>query len=60
MSSTLGGVSLIIAALSWALMFVLIKCLPSDYSQIAVTTYATLIAFVVITPFVITKLPQID
>ena len=60
MSSMLGGVSLIIAALTWALMSVLIKRIPSDYSQIVVTTYATLIAFVVLTPFVITKLPQID
>lgn len=60
MSSMLGGVSLIIAALTWALMSVLIKRLPSNYSQIVVTTYATLIAFVVLTPFVITKLPQID
>lgn len=60
MSSMLGGVSLIIAALTWALMSVLIKRLPSDYSQIVVTTYATLIAFIVLTPFVITKLPQID
>lgn len=59
-SSMLGGVSLIIAALTWALMSVLIKRLPSDYSQIVVTTYATLIAFVVLTPFVITKVPQID
>lgn len=60
MSSMLGGVSLIIAALTWALMSVLIKRLPSDYSQIVVTTYATLIAFIILTPFVITKLPQID
>lgn len=60
MSSMLGGVSLIIAALTWALMSVLIKRIPSDYSQIVVTTYATLIAVVVLTPFVITKLPQID
>ncbi|KAB8125535.1 EamA family transporter [Gracilibacillus oryzae] len=60
MSSMLGGVSLIIAALTWALMSVLVKRLPSDYSQIVVTSYATLIAFVVLTPFVITKLPKID
>lgn len=59
-SSTLGGVSLIIAALTWALMSVLIKRLPSDYSQIVVTAYAALIAVVVLTPFVIPKLPQID
>lgn len=60
MSSMLGGISLIIAALTWALMSVLIKRIPSDYSQIVITTYATLIAFIVLTPFVIPKLPQID
>ncbi|WP_144559628.1 DMT family transporter [Shouchella miscanthi] len=59
-SSTLGGISLVIAAITWALMSVLIKRLPSDYSQIVVTTYATLIAFVVLTPFVLTTLPQLD
>lgn len=60
MSSLLGGISLIIAALTWALMSVLIKRLPSGYSQIVVTTYATLIAFVVLTPFVITRLPKLN
>lgn len=60
MSSMLGGISLIIAALTWALMSVLIKCLPSDYSQIVINTYATLIAFVVLTPLVITRLPKIN
>jgi drug/metabolite transporter (DMT)-like permease len=60
MSSMLGGISLIIAALTWALMSVLIKRIPSDYSQIVVTTYATFIAFIVLTPFVIPRLPQID
>ncbi|MEK4750420.1 EamA family transporter [Niallia sp. FSL W8-0177] len=60
MSSMLGGISLIIAALTWALMSVLIKCLPSDYTQIVVNTYATLIAFVVLTPFVITKLSNLN
>ncbi len=60
MSSILGGISLIIAALTWALMSVLIKCLPSDYSQIVVNIYATLIAFVVLTPFVITKLSKLN
>ncbi|MCG7336123.1 DMT family transporter [Sporosarcina sp. ACRSM] len=59
MSSMLGGVSLTIAALTWALMSVLIKRVPSDYSQIVVTTYATFIAFIVLTPFVIPRLPQI-
>ncbi len=60
MSSMLGGISLTIAALTWALMSVLIKRVPSDYSQIVVTTYATFIAFIVLTPFVISRLPQID
>ncbi len=59
-SSMLGGISLTIAALTWALMSVLIKRVPSDYSQIVVTTYATFIAFIVLTPFVISRLPQID
>jgi drug/metabolite transporter (DMT)-like permease len=60
MSSMLGGVSLVIAALTWALMSVLIKRMPSEYSQIVVTAYATLIAVLVLTPFVIPRLPQIE
>lgn len=60
LSSMLGGISLTIAALTWALMSVLIKRLPSDYSQIVITTYATFLAVVVLTPIVIPKLPQID
>lgn len=59
LSSTLGGVSLIIAALTWALMSVMIKCLPTNYSQIVVTAYAVLIAVVVLTPFVIVRYPQV-
>lgn len=60
MSSMLGGISLVIAALTWALMSVLVKKIPSEYSQIVVTTYATAIAVVVLTPFVIPRLPQIE
>ena len=60
MSSTLGGLSLIIAALTWALMSVLIKLLPTRYSQIVVTTYAVLIAVVALTPFVIVRYPQVS
>lgn len=60
MSSTLGGLSLIIAALTWALMSVLIKLLPTRFSQIVVTTYAVLIAVVVLTPFVIVRYPQVS
>lgn len=59
-SSILGGISLVIAALTWALMSVLIKLLPKDYSQIIVNIYATLIAFVVLTPFVISRLPKLN
>jgi len=55
-SSQLGGVILGIAALTWALMSVLIKKVPSDYSQLVITTYAILIATVVMTPFAITQI----
>src|SRR4051794_39027998 len=57
MSSTLGSIALLIAALTWALMSVLVKLLPSDYSQIVVTTYSILVALIVLTPFV---LPRLD
>ncbi|EJR11974.1 DMT family transporter [Bacillus cereus] len=59
-SSVLGGISLLIAALTWALMSVLVKRLPSDYSQIVVTTYSTLVALIVLTPFVLPRLHAID
>ena len=54
-SFQLGGAILFIAALTWALMSVLVKKVPSEYSQIVVTTYAMLVATVVMTPFVITS-----
>jgi drug/metabolite transporter (DMT)-like permease len=60
MSNTLGGVSLVIAALTWALMSVLVKRVPSDYSQIVVTTYATFVALIVLTPFVLPRLHAIN
>lgn len=60
MSSTLGGIALFIAALTWALMSVLVKRLPSDYSQIVVTTYSILVALIVLTPFVLPRLQEID
>lgn len=52
----LGGLVLGIAALSWALMSVLIKLIPSNYSQLVVTTYAILIATVIITPSVVSQI----
>src|SRR3954470_3869587 len=60
LSSRLGGFSLLIAALTWALMSVLIKRLPSDYSQIVVTTYSILVALFVLTPFVLPRLSTIS
>lgn len=54
----LGGIVLGIAALSWALMSVLIKRIPSNYSQLVVTTYAIFIATVIITPFVVSQIDR--
>jgi len=51
----LGGIALVFAALSWALMSVLIKKVPKEYSQLVVTTYAILSATIVITPFSISQ-----
>ncbi|NDK02495.1 Membrane protein [Bacillus subtilis subsp. subtilis] len=51
-SHQLGGISLLVAALTWALMSVLIKRVPSSYSPILVTTYSTFVAIVALTPFV--------
>jgi len=55
-SSQLGGIILGIAALTWALMSVLVKKVPKDYSLLVITTYATLAATLVITPLVITQI----
>ena len=60
MSSKLGGISLLIAALTWALMSVLVKRVPSHYSQIVVTTYSILVALIVLTPFVLPRLHAIN
>lgn len=60
LSSTLGGVSLVIAALTWALMSVLVKRIPSSYSQIVVTTYSISVALIVLTPFVLPRLPELN
>jgi drug/metabolite transporter (DMT)-like permease len=52
----LGGVILIIAALTWALLSVLVKLIPAEYSQLVVTTYAIFTAAAVMTPFAVSKL----
>ena len=57
-ANQLGGAVLGIAALSWALMSVLIKRIPGGYSQLVVTTYAIFIATVLITPFVFLQIDQ--
>ena len=59
-NSKLGGISLLIAALTWALMSVLIKLLPDSYSQIAVTTYASVVAVIILTPFVLPRLNELN
>ncbi|WP_025686223.1 DMT family transporter [Paenibacillus maysiensis] len=59
-SSQLGGIALLIAALTWALMSVLIKRVPGQYSPLLVTTYSILFAIIVLTPMVVGQLPQID
>ncbi len=59
-SYQLGGLVLGMAALSWALMSVLVKCVPSDYSQLVVTTYAILTATIVITPMAMRQLMTVS
>lgn len=54
-SYQLGGLVLGIAAVTWALMSVLVKRVPSGYSQLVVTTYAILFATLLMTPL---ALPQ--
>lgn len=57
-ANQLGGLILGIAAITWALMSVLIKLIPSEYSQLVVTTYAIFIATVIITPFAASQINQ--
>ena len=55
----LGGLVLAVAALTWALMSVLVKRVPRNYSQITITFYAILIAAIVITPAAIRQVAKI-
>ena len=55
-----GGLSLVFAALTWALMSVLLKRVPGKYPQVVTTTYAIIIAFIVLTPAVLFRLPHLD
>lgn len=60
MSNQLGGLSLLIAALTWALMSVLLKRVPGGYSPIVVTTYSILVAIIILTPFVWVNIDEIQ
>lgn len=55
-SSYTGGIILGVAALTWALISVLVKGVPSDYSPLVITNYAILAAFIVMTPLVVPQL----
>lgn len=59
MTDQLGGFSLLIAALTWALMSVLLKRVPNQYSPLVVTTYSILVAIILLTPFVLGRLDDI-
>ena len=59
-SQQLGGLYLLFAALTWALMSVLVKKVPQQYSQIVVTTYTSGLAVILLTPFVLPRLHQLD
>jgi len=50
MAGWLGGLSLTIAALTWALMSVLLKRL-AQYSPVVITFYGVLVALVLLTPY---------
>jgi drug/metabolite transporter (DMT)-like permease len=56
----IGGAILFIAALTWALMSVLVKRVSTHYSQLVVTTYAILAATIIITPVGIRQLHGMD
>lgn len=56
----LGGFYLLIAALTWALMSVLVKKIPTQYSQIVITTYSSMVAVILLTPLVLPRLNNLD
>ncbi len=56
-TSPAGGLILGLAAVTWALMSVLVKRVPADYSALAVTTYGILVAAVLITPLALPQAP---
>ncbi|WP_141903251.1 DMT family transporter [Lysinibacillus sp. Y5S-8] len=55
----LGGFYLLVAALTWAFMSALVKKVPSHYSQIVVTTYSSMVAVILLTPFILPRLKDL-
>ncbi len=54
-----GGILFLIAALTWALMSILIKLVPKRYPILLVTTYGILVAVALLTPWVIADFQQV-
>jgi len=59
-SFQLGGLILVIAAITWALMSVLVKLIPQHYSPLVITTYAILVAAIVLIPPTLLQLHEIN
>jgi len=55
-STRMGGLILGVAAVTWALMSVLVKMIPSGISMIVVTMYAILIATIAMTPLAVAQM----
>lgn len=55
-STRMGGLILGVAAVTWALMSVLVKMIPSGCSMLVVTMYAIFIATVAMTPLAVTQI----
>lgn len=53
-----GGLILVFSVFTVALMMVLVKKVPTDYSMIMITMYNMLISDIVLFPFEITKMPH--
>lgn len=54
-----GGLILLLAAVTWALMSVLVKRVPDDYSALMVTTYGMAVAAILITPLALPQVPPL-
>ena len=55
-----GGLVLLLAAVTWALMSILVRRVPLNYSPLVVTTYAMLVAVALVTPAALPKLPPVS